>query len=1405
MGLMRKKDCGFGGSVGVVALSLALIVGFASQAMAGAIVDSSTGGTNLSGLTNYSAGANTLSFSGADTIVLDAAGDSFTSIDINGQAGIIQVPGVTANVLAISGNIANSDASNTGSLSIVLNSDSAAANTGRVNFTGASTIIDTVITTGGNAANEVHYIDIGDGTNAITFGSTATGDGSSIDLMTVAGGSTTLDLDMATINSTIIDTSAADTTAAAIDINVTGNATLNGVVTLDTFAGQDDATVIITGTTTLTIANDFTMSVGAATTAAAAGDITMSANSTIVISGASKTVIANIEGNAIATTVSITGATTFNGDIGKTTGVTALTVAADTTLTYGSGSSGALAITATTVTLNSGSTLTTASSTSSTITGAVEGSGTLDVNEATTVVGTIGNTTALTAITVADAKVLTANSTVVKATNITLQGATAELNVTGAATITGDIDASTAGQGILDLDNNVTVVGGIGSTTGIASIEIAAANILSVSGNVNATATTIADSATSGITLNGASAQTWTGTINGTNGTDGDILITNTSTSGATFAGVIGTTQSVDSISVGATSSSTATFNAAVTANGAITVGAGTGGGVATFKAATGAGSIVLGDGAANAGANTVTFDGTTAGFTATGAISGAAVDSDVNTVNVIGGNTITFANAMGTGVDALNITSATLVNTGGGAIQATTITMSGTSATLQMAAAGTITGNVQGAGTLDIDAATTVLGSIGSTTALTAIDVADTITLTVDATNGNVTMASSSILVNDTAGTNAGLTFAPQANTITVSSTIKAGTASQGLITVQNTGNVTFNDIGESGTSFGLVTIGDATNNALVTASGNIFAANLTLDDASVMNVTGSSKTISAVIEAGANGAGSGTVDLVSGASTTFTGNIGATNRISKFEISSGATAKMGGISVDASDLSVDGTWEFTNTVTIGDANTIVDLNGATLKLNASSFTGVANTVLDGETANAVMDSAALTTVEMDTRIASGTTIILVNGGVNNALVAADFSVTDNGLFTYTTSKVGNDINVVVAKKSSSAAAATLGVTADAAVALDSANTAVAGDTVVAGLFSSAINAGGTTAKEAAEQVQGSPANLSSVGSAAVSATGSQVIAVGTSRLASLRSGAQFASSQGSGFAGGADANKFGVWMKPFVNFGDQDQRTGIAGYETDTYGIAMGGDVKVGDDRRTTLGLSISYADTDIDSKGAGRAKTGIDSYQATLYADYTTNKWYVEGLVGFARNEIDTTRNITFSSNTASADYGSNQFMINIGGGMPMEVAKNHFITPNASFQYTMVENETYTETGAGTLNLRVDQDEVHIALGIFGARYHTHTEMKSGTLTPEIRTALTYDFAGDEGQSTSTFNGGGAAFSVQGADVVQLGYTAGLGLSYAPLANQGLTISANYDWNQKTDFVGHSANFSLRYEF
>jgi outer membrane autotransporter protein len=819
---------------------------------------------------------------------------------------------------------------------------------------------------------------------------------------------------------------------------------------------------------------------------------------------------------------------------------------------------------------------------------------------------------------------------------------------------------------------------------------------------------------------------------------------------------------------------------------------------------------------------DTITLTGTTGTLnvtsakTITGTILGASAgdgvlniantSGTVNIVSVVGGTRLgSITLGSGSAVDfAANVTVGTMTGTGSvnisvnsSIVALTDIGASGTSlggisidtgvtGTLNSAGDGTVYSNI----TLDGAGSTVVLGGTGETNV-----------------TGNIIAGTANQGVLTVTGNNAATVITGNVGSSTASLLTMTGGA-QG---VQVTGNTFADTITGGGGAMnfdGNVTAATAlTLNAGASAFAGDVTASTSFDFAAASTATfdgSSSQTITGAITNGTANRASLT-NANTGGTVTFANAIGLTGTKAGTITGNTGSDTVFNAAVHAQAITLTTTAKLTLDAT---GNTLTGAlttgAGSTITLGSASVGGTTALTSMGSdsTLNATLNTV---TVNLNSAFTTGTLTLLDDTNALSATDLASFSITDTALVSYTKALNSGDIEITATKSSTSEVAATLGITSSAADALDNGVTALTGDTVNSALLSTVLNAGGSAATEAAEQLQGSPATLSAAGSAAVSATGSQVIAVGSSRLASLRSGAQFASTQASGFAGGADANKFGVWMKPFVNFGDQDMRKGIAGYETDTYGIAMGGDVKVGDSRQTTLGMSISYANTDIDSKGAGRAKTGIDSYQATLYADYTTNKWYVEGLVGFARNEIDTTRNITFSSQTASADYGSNQFMFNIGGGIPMEVAKNHFITPNASFQYTMVENETYTETGAGSLNLRVDQDEVHIAMGIFGARYHTHTEMKSGTLTPEIRTALTYDFAGDDGQSTSTYNGGGAAFGVTGADVVELGYTAGLGLSYAPLDNQGLTLSANYDWNQKTDFVGHSANFALRYEF
>jgi hypothetical protein len=119
----------------------------------------------------------------------------------------------------------------------------------------------------------------------------------------------------------------------------------------------------------------------------------------------------------------------------------------------------------------------------------------------------------------------------------------------------------------------------------------------------------------------------------------------------------------------------------------------------------------------------------------------------------------------------------------------------------------------------------------------------------------------------------------------------------------------------------------------------------------------------------------------------------------------------------------------------------------------------------------------------------------------------------------------------------------------------------------------------------------------------------------------------------------------------------------------------------------------------------------------------------------------------------------------------------------------------------------LNLKITPEDITLAKASLGGRLHTSLDSSDGIFVPELRVKLLYDMAGDDGSSTSTFTGGGAAFQVDGLDVVEFSSSVGLGLAFSPndIAMEGMSFSVNYDAEIKEDFMGQSGNFSFRYAF
>jgi outer membrane autotransporter protein len=554
------------------------------------------------------------------------------------------------------------------------------------------------------------------------------------------------------------------------------------------------------------------------------------------------------------------------------------------------------------------------------------------------------------------------------------------------------------------------------------------------------------------------------------------------------------------------------------------------------------------------------------------------------------------------------------------------------------------------------------------------------------------------------------------------------------------------------------------------------------------------------------ASASGNGNITINNTAGVAFNGTVGAVgNEVHVLTLAAASKAVFNkavhagdlvltadaatGLTLNAA-MTLDSGGDGTGTINLGDGSTIVVGNGFASGATVIAADG-AMTDTSGQTIN----------LQMPSDLGDGENLIVIAAAGNG--IDATYTAKDTGLFTYTEAVAVGSVTVTAAKRTAAAAAASLGVSEESANSLYSATRAADGDAAVSLAISDILNAGGAAAKEMAEQVQGTPAGLSATSGAATASTGGAVMSVGSARMASLRTGNAYASTFGAGFNAGSSSQDSAMWMKPFASFGDQGERKGIAGYDADTYGIALGADTRL--NAHTVVGLSFSYADTDVDGKGAGRSRSEISSYQLTAYADYTEKDWYVEGLVGYALNDMDTSRDIAVTNVKAKGETESDQFMIGLTAGMPTQISPGTYFTPTLGLNITHVVNEAYTETGAGVLNLRVDPEDITIAKASLGGRFHTMIKNADGVFTPEFRARLLYDMAGDDGSSSNTFTGGGAAFNVKGLDVVEFATSVGAGLGYTPSFDTGMHLSVNYDAELKENFTGHSANFTLKYAF
>ena len=575
--------------------------------------------------------------------------------------------------------------------------------------------------------------------------------------------------------------------------------------------------------------------------------------------------------------------------------------------------------------------------------------------------------------------------------------------------------------------------------------------------------------------------------------------------------------------------------------------------------------------------------------------------------------------------------------------------------------------------------------------------------------------------------------------------------------------------------------------------------------------------QTVSGIIDG--LGGGEGLIDIQKTSGTiTFEDLIGSVNSLRKIQVGANSTVvfedkfstsdfQTSGGSVTLSENS--GSNEITGSLIIGDNTTIILDNTVT----------DGDTVIDATVAPAI--SLGTFSIQAPTTFTDGT-ITFMSSSTDLSGEVSDITVSDYGNYIYTISSSGvGDTNLVITVEEISASQrvsnlnlSSQGVSSGEESAFTNAWTFLSADQDLDSgaytAFNTAIDAGGATS--AALSKQTSPQMDSVAGSSAVvNGISNSSMNIISSRLASVRSDTLLARYTDNLVTTDASMRLFNtgdnrkIFFKTFGSDIEGNSYDNISGYQADVYGFVLGTDAE--QDNGSRLGYAYSFSDSDISGKGTGQSVNKIDSHQLMLYGDKKINNLIFEGTTGISFNENTSTRKITASglNRIASGEYDSSSVFVR--GSLSKDISNpigDGIMRATVGTSASKVKSDSYTETGANSLNLNVNQSDIDTLIGFAGIKFNKKIDpslIESKLL--EFRAGISYDFIGERSTTVASYTGGGSSFSINGNPVDQFGYS--LGMGYLFFQDEKKKYSLNYDLESKKHSLAQTISFDLEYQF
>jgi outer membrane autotransporter protein len=233
--------------------------------------------------------------------------------------------------------------------------------------------------------------------------------------------------------------------------------------------------------------------------------------------------------------------------------------------------------------------------------------------------------------------------------------------------------------------------------------------------------------------------------------------------------------------------------------------------------------------------------------------------------------------------------------------------------------------------------------------------------------------------------------------------------------------------------------------------------------------------------------------------------------------------------------------------------------------------------------------------------------------------------------------------------------------------------------------------------------------------------------------------------------------------------------------------------------------LGLFASYQEGWGDYTQGG--ETDLESVRFGLYATVDLDGFYANAAVGGGTTDYSITRPIQFGTldRTARSDPDAAEFFSMVGTGYDFKMG-NFTVGPQFSAQYTRLEMDGVTETGAGVLNLGIEDTTSESFRTYLGGRIaYTIMVREDVAIIPELRVFWQHEFLQDEETLSTALDGGrGPGFDYRTAESDRDAVFVGAGVGVQVGQSMYFNVYYNADFGRGDD-ANHAVSASATFRF